>query len=67
VDHLLLHCEVCLCFVECLFWSVWVVLGDAETGLRVARLLVVYEEQGECGGLEDDAYLFFLVSMEGEK
>jgi hypothetical protein len=40
--------------VECLFWSLWVVLGDAETGFRFARLLVVYGEEGE-------------VSMEGEK
>ena len=27
--------------MECLFWSVWVVLGDAETGFQFARLLVV--------------------------
>jgi hypothetical protein len=40
---------------------------DAETGFRLARLLVVYGEVRECGGLEDGAYLFFLVSMEGEK
>jgi hypothetical protein len=32
--------------VECLFWSVWVVLGDAETGFRFAHLLVVYGEGG---------------------
>jgi hypothetical protein len=53
--------------VECLFWSVWVVLGDAETDFRFAHLLVVYGEGGKCCSLEDGAYLLFLVSMEGEK
>jgi hypothetical protein len=53
--------------VECLFWSVWVVLSDAETSFQFARLLVVYREEGECCDLEDGAYLLFFVSMEGEK
>ena len=45
--------------MECLFWLIWVVLGDAETGFRFACLLVVYGEEGECCGLEDGAYLLF--------
>ena len=53
--------------MECLFWSFWVVLGDAETGLRFAHLLVVFGEERECYGLENGAYLLVLVYMEGEK
>ena len=59
VDHLLFHCEVAYALWSAFFWSVWVVLGDAETGFHYAHLLVVYGEEGECCGLEDGTYLTF--------
>jgi hypothetical protein len=53
--------------VECLFWSVWVVLSDAETSFQFARLLVVYREEGECCDLEDGAYLLFFCVYGGRE
>jgi hypothetical protein len=66
VDHFLLHCDVASALWSSL-QSFRDVLGYAQTGYRLACLLVVLWKANDCCGLENSAYLLLLVLMEGKK